>query len=197
MGAQKNRLVGRVWTGGCHGTPVALESVATRGEAERVVEGIADEANPAVAQVEQMLRCELAARDVVAQHAWKRARVLACVDEDNWHTRACESCHILGGRRERHDQQTICALAEWQRLEVLVSLFDRLDVVDDKVELAVCEGGIDAAKPFRCLWTRQEGNDDGDGLGLAEAEPPRREAGREVEFRSGCHDAPLGVFVDE
>ena len=70
------------------------------------------------------------------------------------HAGALESLDVVLRRRQRHDQHAIGALAERQGLEVLVALLDRLDVVDEQVELAVGEGRVDAAEPLSgYLWS--------------------------------------------
>ena len=72
---------------------------------------------------------------------------------------------------------------DWARVpEVVVALLDRLDVVDDEVELAVGQDGVDAAQPLGGLRAGEERDDDADRQRPPEAEPPGRRARREAEL---------------
>ena len=64
-------------------------------------------------------------------------------------------------------------------LQVVVALLDRLDVVDDEVELAVGEHRVDAAEPLRRLRPGQERHDDADRQRPPEAQAARRGTRRE------------------
>ena len=119
------------------------------------------------------------------------------VDEDDRHIGSLEPKHILVGRRQRHDEEAICPLAQREGQEVLVPLLDRLDVVDDEVKLAVGKGGVDATEPLSGLRSGQELDDDRDRLGLAKAEPTGGQARSEVELLGHLDDPSFGAFVDE
>jgi hypothetical protein len=77
------------------------------------------------------------------------------------------------------------------------ALLDRLDVVNDEIELAVGESSVDAAKPLGRLRSRQERGDDRDGLGLSQTESTRREAGGKVELPGRLDDSLLRLLIDE
>ena len=101
------------------------------------------------------------------------------------------------GRRQRHHDQPVGALRLGQRAEVVVALLDRLDVVDDEVELAVGQNGVDAAEPLCRLRPGQERDDDADGQRPTEAQPPRRRARREAELLHHGQDPVAGLGVDD
>ena len=197
VGAQGDVFGVRGDAGGSEGAPISLEAVPARREPEGVGECVAHESDPPVAEADQVFRGELTTGDVVAQDSRKVGGVLARVDEDDRHVGLLEAEDILVGRRQRHDEQAVGSLPERQALEVVVALLDRLDVVDDEVELAVSEGRIDPAKPLGGLWAGEEGDDHRDRLGLAEAQPASRQARREVELLDDRGDPAFRVFVDQ
>ena len=92
--------------------------------------------------------------------------------------------------------QPVGSLRLGQRAQVVVALLDRLDVVDDEVELAVGENGVDAAQPFSRLRPGEERNDDPDGQRPTEAQATRGRARREAKLLHHREDAVAGLWVD-
>ena len=84
--------------------------------------------------------------------------------------------------RQRHHEQAVRALRLGEGPEVVIALLDRLDVVDDEVELAVGQDGVDAAEPLGRLRPGQERDDDADRQRPTEAEATGRGARREAEL---------------
>ncbi len=99
--------------------------------------------------------------------------------------------------RQRHHEQAVRPLRLGERAQVVVSLLDRLDVVDDEVELAVGQDSVDAAEPLGGLRTGQERDDDADGQGPPEAEASGRRARREPELLHHRQDPVAGLRVDD
>ena len=99
--------------------------------------------------------------------------------------RLVEHGQDVGGRRQRHDEHAVRAMRLGKRAQVVVALLDRLDVVDDEVELAVGEDRVDAAEPLGRLRPGQERDDDADRQRPTEAQ--RRAAGLGVKPELGHH----------
>ena len=144
-----------------------------------------------------MLRRQPAAALIVTEYPREPGRVLVRVDEDDRDVGTLEPRDDVLGRGKRNDEETVGPLAKGQGLEILIALLDRLDVVDDEIELAVRERRVDAAKPLGRLRSGQERGDDRDGLGLSQAEPSGREARGEVEFAGRLDDPLLRLLVDQ
>ncbi len=140
-------------------------------------------ATRSVTELEQVSGRELAAGDVVADHVGQTLdRRSMRVDDHDRDRGGRQPYDVLRARRERDDEQAVRALREREVLQVLVALLDRLDVVDDEIELAVAEDRVHAAQPLRGLRPGQEGRDDADRQGATEAQASRRVAGRVVEL---------------
>ena len=121
-------------------------------------------------QVQEMARSEGPASDIVADDTGRLLDGRSVhVDEDDRDRRRTQH-HDRVGRRQRHDQQAVRPVRPGEVTQVALPLLDRLDVVDDKVELAVGQDGIDAAEAFGRLRASQEHDDDADGQGPAETE---------------------------
>ena len=180
-----------------HGSRVTGESIAARCEAKRVGELVADKADSVVPEPEQVFGRKLATALIVAEDAREPGRVLVCVDEDDRDVSSLEPWNHVFGRGEGDDEQAISPLAKGQGLEVLVALLDRLDVVDDEIELTIRESGVDTAESLSCLRSRQERGDDCDRLGLSQTESSCREAGGEVEFPGRLDDPLLRLLIDQ
>ncbi len=119
------------------------------------------------------------------------------VDEHDRNGRSAEHGRGLGVRRQRHDEQPVGPLRLGERAQVVVALLDRLDVVDDEVELAVGQDGVDAAQPLGGLRSGQERDDHADGQRPAEAEAARRGARREAELLHHREDPIARLRVDD
>ena len=88
-----------------------------------------------------------------------------------------------------------CGLGE--SAEVVVALADRLDVVDDEVELAVGQDRVDPAEPFGSLRPGEERDDHADGQRSAEAEAAGRRARREAKLLHDRQDPVPRLGVDD
>ena len=99
----------------------------------------------------------------------------------------------FGQGRQRHHEQAVGSLRAGERTQVVVALLDRLDVVDDQVELAVAQDGVDAAEPLGRLRAGQERDHHADGQGPAEAEPPGRRARPEAQLVHDRQDPVAGL----
>ena len=152
VGAQGDVFCRGLEAGVGQGSRVAGEAIAAGCEPEGVGELVADEADPAVPEPEQVLSRKPAAALVVTEDPREPGRVLVRVDEDDRDVSPLEpSDHVLGRRRQGDDEQAVGPLAKGKGLEVLVALLDRLDVVDDEIELTVRESRVDtrgAAQPL-------------------------------------------------
>ena len=129
-----------------------------------------------------------------ARHRGDRRRVH--VDEDHWDRRATEQYRSLG-RRQRHHDEPVGSLGLGEGPQVVVALLDRLDVVDDEVELAVRQHGVDAPQPFSRLRPGQERNDDTDGQCPTEAQTPGGRARREAKLAHDSQDPIAGLGIDD
>jgi len=158
---------------------------------------LADMAGRTLPEAEQVLRRKVTAALIVTEYPGQSGCVLVRVDEDDRDVGALEPWDDVLGRRKRDDEQAVGPLAKGQGLEVLVALLDRLDVVDDEIELAVRQRRVDAAESLGRLRSRQERGDDRDGLGLPQAESPGRETWGEVEFAGRLDDPLLCLLVDQ
>ena len=83
---------------------VAGEAIAAGGEPEGVCELVADEADPAVPEPEQVLRRELAAVLIVTEYSGQPGRVFVGVDEDDRDVSALEPWHTSVRRGQGNDQ---------------------------------------------------------------------------------------------
>src|SRR5438093_1927524 len=119
------------------------------------------------------------------------------VDEDNGNWRRTKGESVLGRRWQRNDEETVGPLRLRQGAEVVISLFDRLHVVDREVELLIRKDSIDAAKSRRGLWAGEERDDDADGERSAEAQSPRSVAGCEAELVDHREDPRAGLRTDD
>src|SRR4051812_44030865 len=79
----------------------------------------------------------------------------------------------------------------------MIPLLECLHVVDDEIELAVREHGIDAAETLGCLRPRQERHDHADGERSAETEVAGRAARREAQFLDDIKYSLPGRAVDQ
>ena len=79
----------------------------------------------------------------------------------------------------------------------MVALLDRLDVVDDQVELAVGQDGVDATKSLGRLRAREERHDHPDGQGPAKAEAASGRARPEPELLHYREDAVASLWIDD
>ena len=183
VGAVPDPLVGNGDPGRRKLLGQAQLAIPARGEAERICQRVPDERDRGMAELEEVARGEHAAGRVVAddpRHGRDRRRVH--VDEDHRDRTADECRERLGGRGQRHDDQPVRALRVSQRTEVVVPLLDGLDVVDDEVELAVREDGIDTTQPLRRLGTGQERHHDADRERATEAEASGGRARSETQL---------------
>ena len=99
--------------------------------------------------------------------------------------------------RQRHDEQAVGALRLGEGAQVVVALLDGLDVVDDEVEVAVGQDGVDAPEPLGGLRPGQERDDDADGQGSAEAQASGRRARREAELLHHGQDPAPRLRIDD
>src|SRR5438093_7444221 len=79
--------------------------------------------------------------------------------------------------------------------QVVIPLLDRLDVVDDEIELAVGQDRVNPAKPLGGLWPGKEGHDDADGQCPAEAKATSGRARSKAEFIHHGQDPVAGPGV--
>ena len=113
---------------------VADRAVAAPAEAE-LRRRVADQRDPPVAEVDQVLRRELAAGDVVDDDARQR-RVLR-VDQHAGHAAPrCSRATLLVGRPGRDDQEPVGAVAAAEQLERAALAVLRLDVEQHHVVAA-------------------------------------------------------------
>ena len=167
-------------------------------EAEWVLQRVADEADRGVAEIEQVSRRQSASRGVVPDDArHRRDRRGVHIDEYDGNRAAAQCRHRHIGRRQRHHDQPVGSLRLGQGAEVVVALLDRLDVIDDEVELAVGENGVDPAQSFCRLRPREERDDDPDGERPAEAQPSRCGTRREAKLLHHGQDPVARPRVDD
>jgi hypothetical protein len=172
--------------------------VPARGESERVRDGVADEADRHVAQVEQVPGGQRATRHVVADHPRQLGDFRGVdVDEDDRDRAPVKRCARSGSWRQRHDEQAVGSLRVGQRVQVVVAFLNGLDVVDDQVELAVGQDGVDAAETLGRLGSREEGHEDPDRQGASEAQPTGRRAGCEAQLFHDREDSLAGPGVHD
>ncbi len=141
--------------------------------------------------------CERATGRVVPddpRHRGDRRRM--DVDEHDRDRRAHQERDGRVERRQRHHEQSVGPLRLGQGAQVVIALLDRLDVVDDEVELAVRQHRVDAAEAFGGLRPGQERHDHADGQRPTETEPPRRRARCEPELPHHRQDPLTGLWVD-
>jgi hypothetical protein len=118
------------------------------------------------------------------------------VDEDDRDGAAGEGCTSFGPRRQRHDEESVGTLGVGECRQVVVALLDRLNVIDDQVELAVGEDRVDTTQPLSRLGPRKEGHDDANRQRAPETQSTRCRAGGEAQFVHHRQDSLAGLGVD-
>ena len=147
---------------------VAFGSVAARVEAELVGRLVADERDPAMAEVEEVPGCELAAEDVV-DHDVRQDRARR-VDEDARDVSGLEPGQLLGRRDERDDQEAVGPVAVAEHLEGAALAVGGLDVEERQVVGRAVEGRDDAPDALDRRRAREERDDHADHERPAERE---------------------------
>ena len=194
VGAERHEVRPRGRPGSLERLLVPDVPVAAGGEAERVVELVADERDLPVAEAEQMGRRGQPAGDVIADHVREpldRRRV--GVHDDDRDRGRREPANVLLARREGDDEQPVGVLGERASTESVVPLLDGLDVVDDEIELAIAQDGLDAAKSLGGLGSCEEGGDDADRERPTHAEATGGAARCVVKLRDRVQD-PLALL---
>ena len=110
---------------------VADRPVAARLEAERVGRLVADERDPAVPELEQIPRRELAAGDVVDHDA--RQPVVPRVDQHARDRPGAEPPDLLVRRDQRDDEQAVRPMGVGEQAERALLAVGRFDVVEREV----------------------------------------------------------------
>jgi hypothetical protein len=149
---------------------VALEPPLAGHEAEARVGGVADERDPLVPELDQVLRREPAAADVVDDDA-RQARVVR-VDQHDRGAGRQEGVGLLVGRRHRDDQHPVGAVERRHPAEVLVALGRVGDVADDEVERRLVDGGEHPAHALDGGWVGEERIHHPERLGRARGQRP-------------------------
>ena len=118
---------------------IALQPLLACHEAEAPIGGVADERDPLVPELDQVLCREAAAADVVDDDAGQ-ARMVR-VDQHDRGPGGQEGLGLVVGGRQRDDQHAVGAVERRHAAEVLVALGGIGDVADDKIERRLVDGG--------------------------------------------------------
>ena len=125
---------------------------------------IADEGDRAMPECQQVSRGERATGHVITDDTWHgRDGRRMDIDEHDRDGAVAESGGGIVGGREGHHEQAVRPLRVDKGPEIVVSLLDRLDVVDHQVELAVGQHGVDTAETLGRLRSGQERHHHADG----------------------------------
>jgi hypothetical protein len=166
----------------------ALAPVSAGVESEQVRLVVAQEGDPAVAELEQVLSGHPPAFHVVDRDA--RKRVVRAVEQYDRHAGAKQPQRLPVGRRERDREHPVDASASRQRAEQVPPLVGALDVVQDQLVALVRQHARDAAQPLDHRGGGEERRDDADRVRAARREGARGRARLVVERGDRLENAP-------